>query len=250
MDFLNHSVVYNCGSTVTKNTRGLVRPACHTRHNCWGKIYVALGWDEDFKYRPCSHQTLSCQMAAVIPQNITAIWQKCTHWGSFPRLHAGRNLGWSHTRVDSSSRWYILCRFHFCRCTETRKGHCRHYHPASALSGLQCSYIRSLMKYDIEIYLHLLWFLKDEMVGVVEILPHTKERPVHPAFAIPCQLVPWYCKEPGYLQPWPQKRKIRQVDSFDIHWRRWSLPSTSSVNIRAVTLTTFSLQWHWSRSLN
>ena len=35
------------------------------------------------------------------------------------------------------------------------------------------------------------------------------------------------------------KRKCRQVDSLDIHWRRWRQASTSPVNIKAVNLTTF-----------
>ena len=39
-----------------------------------------------------------------------------------------------------------------------------------------------------------------------------------------------------------QKRKSGQVDSLGIHWRRWSLSSTSPVNIRAVILTTFPFQ--------
>ena len=42
-----------------------------------------------------------------------------------------------------------------------------------------------------------------------------------------------------------QKRKDRQVDSLGIHWRRWSLSSTSSVNIRVVALTTFPFHWWW-----
>ena len=45
----------------------------------------------------------------------------------------------------------------------------------------------------------------------------------------------------------PLKRKFRQGDSLGIHWRRWSLSSTSSVNIRAVTLTTFPFQWRYYR---
>ena len=37
-----------------------------------------------------------------------------------------------------------------------------------------------------------------------------------------------------------QKRKGRQDDSPDIHWRHWRQASTSPVNIKAVNLTTFS----------
>ena len=40
-----------------------------------------------------------------------------------------------------------------------------------------------------------------------------------------------------------QKWRGRQFDSFDIHWRRWSLSSTSPVNIKAVILTTFLFQY-------
>ena len=46
-------------------------------------------------------------------------------------------------------------------------------------------------------------------------------------------------RNPNYVT---QKRKGRQIDSFDVHWRRWSLSSTSPVNIKAVNLTTFSFQ--------
>ena len=43
-------------------------------------------------------------------------------------------------------------------------------------------------------------------------------------------------------QPWTQKRKGRQGDSPGRHWGRWSLPSTSPVTSRAVTLTTFPVK--------
>ena len=39
------------------------------------------------------------------------------------------------------------------------------------------------------------------------------------------------------------KPKGRQDDSPDIHWRRWRQASTSPVNIKAVTLTTFPYLW-------
>ena len=35
------------------------------------------------------------------------------------------------------------------------------------------------------------------------------------------------------------KRKSRQDDSLDSHWRRWRQASTSPVNIKAIILTTF-----------
>ena len=44
------------------------------------------------------------------------------------------------------------------------------------------------------------------------------------------------------LVNYSQKRRGLHGDSLDIHWRRWSLPSTSPVNIRVVTLTTFPFQ--------
>ena len=44
-------------------------------------------------------------------------------------------------------------------------------------------------------------------------------------------------------QPWTQKRKGRQGDCSGRHWGRWSLPSTSPVMNRAVTLTTFPVKW-------
>ena len=47
-----------------------------------------------------------------------------------------------------------------------------------------------------------------------------------------------------------QKRKGRQSDSLGIHWRRWSLSSTSPVNTRAVILTTFPFQWKENFSEN
>ena len=39
-----------------------------------------------------------------------------------------------------------------------------------------------------------------------------------------------------------QKWKCCQGDRLGIHWRRWSLPSTSSMNTRAVTLTNIRFQ--------
>ena len=50
----------------------------------------------------------------------------------------------------------------------------------------------------------------------------------------------------GWRRRYTQKRKGRQIDSFDVHWRRWSLSSTSPVNIKAVNLTTFSFQCIWN----
>ena len=41
------------------------------------------------------------------------------------------------------------------------------------------------------------------------------------------------------------KRKGRQGDSPDIHWRRWRQASTSPVNTKTVTLTTFPFLWAW-----
>ena len=47
-------------------------------------------------------------------------------------------------------------------------------------------------------------------------------------------MTPWTCT---------QKRRGRQSDRLGFHWRRWSLSSTSPVNIKSVTLTTFPFQW-------
>ena len=41
---------------------------------------------------------------------------------------------------------------------------------------------------------------------------------------------------------YPQKRKGRQCNSTGIHWKRWSLSSTSAVKTGAVTLKTFPFQ--------
>ena len=41
--------------------------------------------------------------------------------------------------------------------------------------------------------------------------------------------------------------KGRQVDSFGIYLRRWSLSSICPVNIKAATLRTFPFQWGWWR---
>ena len=46
------------------------------------------------------------------------------------------------------------------------------------------------------------------------------------------------------------KRKGRQVDSLDIHWRRWRQASTSPVNTKAVNLTTFLFLCIWYRCTN
>ena len=43
----------------------------------------------------------------------------------------------------------------------------------------------------------------------------------------------------GSIHPW----KGRQGDNPGIHWRRWIHASTSPVNIRAVTMTTFAFLW-------
>ena len=40
------------------------------------------------------------------------------------------------------------------------------------------------------------------------------------------------------------KRKGRQGDSPDIHWRRWRQASMSPVNTKTVTLTTFPFLWY------
>ena len=46
--------------------------------------------------------------------------------------------------------------------------------------------------------------------------------------------------------PWfSLKRKGRQDDSPDIHWRRWRQASTSPVNTKAVNLTTFPFLCIW-----
>ena len=52
-----------------------------------------------------------------------------------------------------------------------------------------------------KIYLHLLSFLKTEMVQAIEIFPHGRQRSLYFAWSIAGLLIIWRCKESGY-QPW------------------------------------------------
>ena len=72
-------------------------------------------------------------------------------------------------------------------------------------------------------YLHFTSLLKNEMMQIVEILPHGRQGLVYLTRSIPWMLITWRGKEPGHQQPWywPSfsgfNNYICVADQYEIH---------------------------------